>query len=531
MNSKFLKGTVILLATSLLLRGIGFFYQMLVVRFAGTEAVGILNMSLPFYSILLVFATAGMPVAIAKLTAGFVSQKQEAQIHRMMRTAFLLVGILSLCAFCAAVWILPEIFRYLGTEARVAKCFSMLIPGLVIVPFCSVMRGYFQGLQQMQYPSFGQIAEQLIRVITGLILIIWICPRDVTMLAMALAASAIVGELGGFLLLWGIYIYKRRKYKREKYKREKQNQQSLQKQAASKSLLPDLLALGLPATCTRLTSSVDMAIEASLVPFCLLSMGCNASQAAAVYGQFSGVAISLITIPTVLTSALGMALIPAISEADAAGQKQQLEARCSQSIQITWMFSLPVILVIYAYGEELCRILFHISGMGPMMRMLSVGAVFLYLEQTLVGILQGLGDTRTVFVNNFLGSASKLIGMYYCISVLGWGSLGIAGGMVLGYGLQCLLNLAALSRKVALYMPASSVLLPVFGSVIMLAAINGLYTLCDGSAALLVWIIGGGSMYLLFLLLSGQLSMLWGETSGYGMRQGQRKKNLQQKNL
>lgn len=531
MNSKFLKGTVILLATSLLLRGIGFFYQMLVVRFAGTEAVGILNMSLPFYSILLVFATAGMPVAIAKLTAGFISQKQEVQIPRMMRTAFLLVGILSFCAFCAAVWILPEIFRHLGTEARVAKCFSMLIPGLVIVPFCSVMRGYFQGMQEMQYPSFGQIAEQLIRVITGLILIIWICPRDVTMLAMALAASAIVGELGGFLLLWGIYIYKRRKYKREKYKREKQKEQSSQKQSASKSLLPDLLALGLPATCTRLTSSVDMAIEASLVPFCLLSMGCNASQAAAVYGQFSGVAISLITIPTVLTSALGMALIPAISEADAAGQKQQLEARCSQSIQITWMFSLPVILVIYAYGEELCRILFHISGMGPMMRMLSFGAVFLYLEQTLVGILQGLGDTRTVFVNNFLGSASKLIGMYYCISVLGWGSLGIAGGMVLGYGLQCLLNLAALSRKVKLYIPVSAVLLPVSGSVIMLIAITGLYALCSSSAALLIWIISGGSMYLLFLLLSGQLSMLWGEPSSYGMRQGQRKKNLQQKNL
>ncbi len=522
MNSKFLKGTVILLATSLLLRGIGFFYQMLVVRFAGTEAVGILNMSLPFYSILLVFATAGMPVAIAKLTAGFLSQKQDAQIHRMMRTAFLLVGILSLCAFGAAVWILPEIFRYLGTEARVAKCFFMLIPGLLIVPFCSVMRGYFQGMQEMQYPSFGQIAEQLIRVITGLVLIIWICPRDVTMLAMALAASAIVGEMGGFLLLWGIYIYKRRKYKREN-----QNRQSAQKQSASKSLLPDLLALGLPATCTRLTSSVDMAIEASLVPFCLLSMGCNASQAAAVYGQFSGVAISLITIPTVLTSALGMALIPAISEADAAGQKQQLEARCSQSIQITWMFSLPVILVIYAYGEELCRILFHIGGMGPMMRMLSFGAVFMYLEQTLVGILQGLGDTRTVFVNNFLGSASKLIGMYYCISVLGWGSLGIAGGMVLGYGLQCLLNLAALSRKVKLYIPLAAILLPVSGSVIMLAGINGLYALCSGSAALLIWIISGGSLYLLFLLLSGQLSMLWGGVSRYGMRQGQWKKNLQ----
>ena len=48
MKNKFLQGTVILLATSVVLRGLGFVYQMLVVRFAGTESVGILNMSYPF---------------------------------------------------------------------------------------------------------------------------------------------------------------------------------------------------------------------------------------------------------------------------------------------------------------------------------------------------------------------------------------------------------------------------------------------------------------------------------------------------
>ncbi len=518
MNSKFLKGTLILLATSVLLRGIGFIYQMLIVRFAGTEAVGILNMSLPFYSILLVLATAGMPVAIAKLTAGFVSKQQEAQIGRMMRTAFVLVGALSLCSFAAALWILPELFLCLGTEERVAKCFTMLMPGLVIVPFCSLMRGYFQGMQQMQYPSLGQVTEQVIRVASGLIFIIWICPKDVTTLAMALAAAAMLGEAAGCLFLWFCYLYSRRK----------QKQRSAGLSGSSRTFLPDLLALGMPTTFTKLTSSVDMAIEASLVPFCLLSMGCNASQAAAVYGQFSGVAVSLITIPTVLTGALGTALIPAVSEADAAGQKQQLEQRCSQSILITWMFSLPVILVLYAYGEELCRILFHIEGMGPMMRMLSFGAVFMYLEQTLVGILQGLGHTRTVFANNFLGSASKLIGMYYCICILGWGSLGIAGGMVLGYGLQCLLNLAALGRRVKLYMKLSSVLLPVLGSVLMLAGVEWVMVFRESSPVLIGAIIGGGGMYLAFLFLTGQLSLLNGQKESYRFwNRLERKKNLQ----
>lgn len=506
MKNKFLQGTLILLATSILLRGLGFAYQMLIVRFAGTEAVGLLNMSFPFYIILVVLATAGMPVAIAKLTAEYVSRGREEQITSMMRTAFLLVGILSLCGLAAALWVLPRLFVLLGTEDRVARCFCVLIPGILIVPFSSVMRGYFQGMQQMIYPSLGQVAEQVIRVVSGLILIVWVCPRDVISLAMGLAAAAMLGELGGLILLWGFYLYTRHKQIRKAGSRTRQ----------SGPVLPDLLALGLPTTFTRLTSSVDMAIEASLVPFCLMAVGYNASQAAGIYGQFSGVAVSLITIPTVLTGALATALIPAVSEADAAKNQRTLEQRCRQSVRITWMFSLPVILVIYVYGEQLCRILFHIEGLGAMMRMLSFGAVFMYLEQTVVGILQGLGQTKTVFVNNFMGSAAKLIGMYYCIRMLEWGSIGIAGGMVLGYGLQCLLNLAALSCKVQIRMSWREMLLPVAGSVGMLAVIRGLSSLqMENNIILLLAMGAAGCLYLLFMLITGQISDLTGKKKEY----------------
>ena len=213
------------------------------------------------------------------------------------------------------------------------------------------------------------------------------------------------------------------------------------------------------------------------------------------------------TIPTVLTGALATALIPAVSEADASRQKQQLEQRCRQSVSITWMFSLPVILVLYVYGEELGQILFKISGLGEMMRILSFGAVFMYLEQTIVGILQGLGQTRTVFINNFLGSAAKLIGMDYCIRTLGWGSNGIAGGMVLGYGLQCLLNLAMLARKVQFALSWKEMLLPVASSFFMLWVIR----LCASVSAvgLLLAMVAGGLSYLLVLFATGQLTLFW----------------------
>lgn len=53
----------------------------------------------------------------------------------------------------------------------------------------------------MLYPSLGQMAEQLVRVVSGMIFILWLCPHDVVSLAMGLAAAAMVGELAGFLLL------------------------------------------------------------------------------------------------------------------------------------------------------------------------------------------------------------------------------------------------------------------------------------------------------------------------------------------
>lgn len=501
MKNKFLQGTMILLVTSVLLRGLGFVYQILVVRYAGTESVGILNMSYPFYIILVVLATAGMPVAIAKLTAEYVSRQRAEQIAGMMRTAFLLVAVLVLCCLAVALWGMPLLFARLETEERVRRCFSVLLPGIAIVPFTSVMRGYFQGMQQMLYPSLGQMAEQLVRVVSGLVLIVWACPHDVVSLAMGLAAAAIIGEVSGFLLLLGFYLYSRWRQRPYTGLQQKQTQ-----------ILQALLGLGLPTTFTRLTSSVDMAIEASLVPFCLMAVGYNASQAAAVYGQFSGVAISLVTIPTVLTGALATALIPAVSEADAARQQEALEQRCRQSVSITWLFSLPVILVLYCYGEELGQILFKIYGLGEMMCLLSFGAVFMYLEQTVVGILQGLGQTRTVFINNFIGSAAKLIGMYYCIRTLGWGSNGIAGGMVLGYGLQCFLNLAMLARKVQLRLRWRELLLPVGNSLLMLAVIQTVWRWLgygvDGS--LLLAFVAAGCGYLLLLFPTGQFAALTG---------------------
>ena len=159
------------------------------------------------------------------------------------------------------------------------------------------------------------------------------------------------------------------------------------------------------------------------------------------------------------------------------------------------------------YGEELGKLLFHIDGLGAMMRWLSFGAIFLYLGQTVVGILQGLGSTRTVFQNNFFGSAAKLIGMYYCIKILGLGANGIAGGMILGYGLQCLLNIAALNLRVSICLPWKDVFLPILNSVMMVVHLQFWENLMpeENMIFLLVRLIFAAIGYLIIMMITGQM--------------------------
>ncbi len=500
-DHQFMRGTLVLFITSIILKILGFFYQIVTIRLIGTEPVGVLNMAYPFYIAFVVLATAGIPLAIAKLIAEQRSRQQTAAIRQTMKLAFgivfLLSGFFLLISFC----LMPFVFEHLGTDPRMSWCFYMLLPGIVIVPIASIIRGYFQGLQQMVYPSLGQIAEQVVRLTTGLILIILLKPYGVRYIAVGLAGGMMAGELAGMLLIVVFYRHSIKKWPK----------QTTANPSAISKLLKEIMALGIPTTLTRLTSSLDMAVEASLIPFCLLQMGYNQSQATSIYGQVSGVALTLITIPMVLTGALSTSLVPAISKASAAHRRQEMASLCSEAIRLTYIFSLPIIIVLFCYGGTLTQILFHITQLGPLLRILTLGAIFLYIGQTSVGIMQGLGQTQAVFVNNLLGSLVKLVCIYFFVAQNQQGTSGIALAFVLSYIAQCSLNLLSILKEVSIRLTAPQVLLPLFNCALMLLLLrvleNWLPLLLGPTIGILGAIILSGLIYLTLLIMTRQFRL------------------------
>ena len=62
-KQSFLKGAFILLMASLLVKVLGFVYQIMIIRLISPEGIGIFNMVFPLYITVLVFTTMGFPPA------------------------------------------------------------------------------------------------------------------------------------------------------------------------------------------------------------------------------------------------------------------------------------------------------------------------------------------------------------------------------------------------------------------------------------------------------------------------------------
>ena len=72
-GQSFFKGAFTLLSAGVVVKIMGFAYQMVIVRLAGTEAIGIFNMVSPFYSMAMILTCTGIPAAIVR----FIPEHRE----------------------------------------------------------------------------------------------------------------------------------------------------------------------------------------------------------------------------------------------------------------------------------------------------------------------------------------------------------------------------------------------------------------------------------------------------------------------
>lgn len=490
----FVYGATILLGANLLNRLLGFAYQYLIMINIGGEAYGLFNMVFPIYMLALVVTTAGIPLAIAKMVSEEVSLGRISNAQSIFRLSLWLLSISGAIVSIALYFLSPYIAHRIFSDPRVINVFLICTPAIFIVSVSSVFRGYFQGLQNMVPTAISQICEQIVRVVIGYTSALRLLSNGVEWAATGLALGMLAGELVGLIAI--TYQYQRAK--------PKITRDGPQTTYSSRQILSRLWQLASPVTVGRLLSTGLSSLDAIIIPLRLQVAGYSAREAVTLFGQLGGSAFTLLTFPSVFTFALATSLVPAISEAAVKRQLNVVRARSAEAIRLTILIGIPCLIILFYFSRPLTAF-FKSSDIAPILRVLALGGIFSYIQQTTTGILQGLGKVHLPVLHSIIAAIIRIPALIYLTALPQWGLRGTAWTFTLGYFIMAFLNLMAISRYTGMPLDLQRfVLQPVFGGVGMLLAFQFLNPFFNGHVVgYLCEFLIGLTLYGIILLFNG----------------------------
>ena len=167
-QAQMLRGTVWLTASNFISRLLGAAYIIpwyIWMGKHGAEANGLFTMGYNIYAWFLLISTAGVPVAVAKQVAKYNTKGQEEHSYAMIRGFLKFMSLLGLI-FAIIMYLLSPVFAKLsGGGKDLIPVMQSLSWAVLIFPSMSVIRGFFQGHNNLKPYAISQIAEQVIRVI------------------------------------------------------------------------------------------------------------------------------------------------------------------------------------------------------------------------------------------------------------------------------------------------------------------------------------------------------------------------------
>ena len=105
-NNKFLKGTLILAVSSVVVKVIGSLNWIILSRVLGGEGIGLYQMGFPIYLMAITVSSAGIPVAISIITAEKLANKDYRGAKRVFNISLRLL-LLSGLLFSSALFFGP----------------------------------------------------------------------------------------------------------------------------------------------------------------------------------------------------------------------------------------------------------------------------------------------------------------------------------------------------------------------------------------------------------------------------------------
>lgn len=446
MGQSFVKGAAILGAAAFISKLLGVFYRIPYQNMTGDEGLYIYQQVYPLYSTLLVLATAGFPIAVSKLVSERLALGDTYGAKRVFRLSSTVLTATGVFFFCVLFFGAETIAAWMGNPEMLTLPIKSVSFALLIVPTMSVMRGYFQGHQNMVPTAVSQVTEQFVRVFTIIVAAYWVMSRGMDLVYAGAGAvfGAVTGALAAFVTL--LFYWRRNQNMQRELAATATVDRAAYERESNATVVKRILYYAIPICFGSLVLPLLGLVDSFTVANLLERIqGLNSLEAAALKGVYDR-GQPLIQFSAFFATALSLAIVPAVSEALAKGQHALVALRAEIALRITFLFGLPASVGLAVIAEP-TNILLYENGRGSLaLAVLAFTTVFSTLGVTSSGILQGLGLVLLPARNLFVGVLVKLLFNLVLIGPLG--IVGAAIATVAAYTVSTALNLWAIVRRI-----------------------------------------------------------------------------------
>ncbi len=524
-----LKGSLILVVANLLVKVIGALFKIPLTNLLGNEGMGYFSSAYTIYSGLFTVATAGLPVAIAKMIAESTAHNNLRELKRIHHVSYVMFAVVGVVGTAVLFFGAEKLTANYGDNAI---CVRLVAPAIFFVAIMSVYRGFFQGLSDMYPTAFSELIESSTKLIVGIILAYVFMGSGLVYGAAGAISGVTIGSILGALFLIGCFFRKR-----------KAIYSTLDASLAPPSVgnvFLRLITVALPVTVSAsvftITNLIDvwqigdrlskiaLQIPAEQIEKCVqFAENVVLTEAekidvitSSLYGMYTSKVITMLNLLPALVVAVCLPLVPAIARAFTGKDFKTVSDTTHMSVKFTVIFALPGAVGMGVLAEPILSTLFGSNDAAFLLRLITPAIVCVSVVLVTNSILQATGNVLVPVINIAVAGVTKVIINYFLLVIPEVNINGVAVGTSACYFIYMALNLFYVVKVTKPgFTIRDFVLKPVVSAGLMGVAVWAVNTVVSGvtgsgrtSAAICtaVGISVGVVVYLIALLKTGTLT-------------------------
>lgn len=375
-KESFMKSVVVLMVSQVFVKVLGLVYKLYLTNKEGFGDKGnaIYSSGFQVYALLLTISAMGVPNALSKLVSERVAIGDHRGAHKIFKIALL---TFSFIGFCCSMILFLGAHTISNTFLQIPEAEMALValsPSIFFVSVIAVIKGYFNGRENITVTAKSQSLEQVFKTLFTILIVnalSIISGMDTVVMA---AGANLATSLSAFTCF--MYLVNYYRTIRPIIANEIKNTVNY-KPTRIRKTIKQILFVSIPMSLSAIFGALNRNIDSMTVVRGLKKFMTEES-AKIQYGILSGKVETLVTIPMSFNMAFATALVPSISKAMAKNDKKTVEKRIKFSLLVSILIGMPCMVGMILYAKQILLLLFPNAATGEFIYQISCLGIILF---------------------------------------------------------------------------------------------------------------------------------------------------------